>query len=220
MFSKIRPFWPLLLTISLAVGSSFYLQSQIASNQEEFTRWLARFGPYIIIVYALLLSVAIIIAPIGGLPLTLAVIALFGPAKALILSYLISSPVYLINFYLARRYGRPLVRRIVGQESLSKMDHLVRDAGLALLIITRVLQSGNFDYLSYAWGLTKISFKVFLVVNFLAGVPGALVGYLIFSLFDNIIHAIVVFYIVTLLTAGLAMYLTHFLRRHRFSLTR
>ncbi|MGZ5546365.1 MAG: hypothetical protein ACXWFZ_00235, partial [Nitrososphaeraceae archaeon] len=92
MLSKIKVFWPVIFTISLSLVISFYLQSQITSNQEAVIHWLEQFGPYVILVYALLLSGAIIIAPIGGFPLTIAMMALFGPTKAIILSYLISCP--------------------------------------------------------------------------------------------------------------------------------
>ncbi len=184
------------------------------SNQIEFTTWLSHFGSYIILIYIVLQAITIIIAPIGGFFLTLTMIILFGETYAFIIGYLVSTPIYLINFYLARRYGRPLVLKILGQSSVEKLDHLVKDAGILILIMTRVLQSPNFDYLSYGWGLTKIPFKTFVLINFIAGIPGTFISYLIFSQFDNLFFGLLAFYISTGILAGLAIYLTHILKKH------
>ena len=211
---KIKPLLPIVLPIIITLVVSNYLQYEVMSNQIEFTTWLSHFGSYIILIYIVLQAITIIIAPIGGFFLTLTMIILFGETYAFIIGYLVSTPIYLINFYLARRYGRPLVLKILGQSSVEKLDHLVKDAGILILIMTRVLQSPNFDYLSYGWGLTKIPFKTFVLINFIAGIPGTFISYLIFSQFDNLFFGLLAFYISTGILAGLAIYLTHILKKH------
>lgn len=204
----------LALPILLALSASYYLQGYILTHQEEFTRWLANFGPFIILVYVLLQFTAVVFAPLGGSFLLIAMIALFGPEVAITLAYFVATPAYLVNFYLGRRYGRPLVEKVIGKTALEKMDHYIQDAGLTMLIILRLLQSGSFDYLSYGFGLTKIPFKTFIIVNFLAGIPGLLVAYFVITRFESLTSGILVLYTVAIIFSGLAIYISHRLKKH------
>lgn len=184
----------------------------MVNNQEQITQWLADFGPFVLIVYFILQAFTVIVAPIGGLVLMVAMILLYGPETAVLLSYLATTPIFLVNFLLARKYGRPLVVKVIGREPLEKLDDLTKNAGVVILILTRVLQSGNFDYLSYIWGLTKIPFKTFAMVNFLAGIPGSIMIYLVFTQIHSLFWGVVVFYILTAALAGVAIFLTKVLK--------
>lgn len=170
-----------LLVFLAVIIFSYVLQTVIVQNREELALWLSRFGPYVIFVYIILQALTTIIAPLGGFFLVVVMIALFGPGIALTLAYLVTTPCYLVNFYLSRRFGRPFAQRVIGKNALEKLDHYVKDAGTTLLILTRLLQGGNFDYLSYAWGLTKVPLKTFALVNILAGIPATAINYFIFT---------------------------------------
>lgn len=186
---------PLLLTITL----SFYLQNIVIANQEQFTNWLSQFGKYVIFVYIILQSLTIIIAPIGGGFLFFAMIALFGPELAVTLMYLVTTPCYLVNYYLSKKYGRKIAQKIIGEGALRKMDRFVLDSGTLMLIVLKVFLNSNFDYLSYAIGLTKTSFKTFAIVNFFGGIPAAFIMYLIFSRTDSLTHGVLTVYAIGLL---------------------
>lgn len=214
MLSKIKPWLVIIIPVILVIISSYYLQGLVLSNQEELARWLLSFGPYIIFVYIILQIITIIVAPIGGFALVIAMIALFGPGLALVLTYLVVTPTYLLNFYLARRYGRPLVQKVIGKLTMEKIDHYVKDAGLFTLIILRCFQGGNFDYLSYGYGLTRVPFKTFALVNFLAGVPGIILSYFILKKVDNLTLGVILLYIVAFSLAGIPLYLNHFKKKH------
>lgn len=190
---------PLLLTITI----SYYLQNLVITNQEQFTGWLSQFGKYIILVYIILQAVTIIIAPIGGAFLLITMIALFGPELALTIMYCVTTPCYLVNFYLSKKYGRTIAQKIIGEDSLKKMDRFVLDSGTLMLVVLKVFLSSNFDYLSYALGLTKISFKTFAVVNILGGIPAAFIMYLIFSRSIDLTQGVFTAYVVGLLFTGI-----------------
>lgn len=195
--------------------SSYYFQGVILKNQTEVTSWLSSFGPYVILAYVLAQTIAILFPPLGGFVLVIAMVALFGPGVALLLAYLVTTPVYILNFYFARRFGRPLVTRVVGKEALNRVDHYIKDAGTSLLIILRLLMGGSFDYLSYGFGLTKVSFKTFIVVNIVAGIPGTLLHYFILREFSSLTVAVLVFYGVTIILAGISIYIAHILKNHK-----
>lgn len=199
----------------MTVVFSYFLQGLIISNRQEFTNWLSGFGPFVVLVYILLQAATVIFAPLGGFFLVVAMIALFGPAFALTIGYLVTAPCYLLNFYLARRYGRPLVEKIIGTVTIKKIDHYVQDAGTLTLIILRLFQGGNFDYLSYGLGLTKISFRAFALVNFLVGIPGTLISYFVITRFDNLASSVIAFYTMSVFLGGMAIYLNHRIRKHK-----
>lgn len=137
-----------------------------------------------------------------------------GPERGLVLSYLVTTPAYCLNFYLAKKFGRGIVQKFVGSKALGKIDHVAADAGVVALAIFRVLQGGYFDYVSYAAGLTKISWRDFLLVNFVGGIPGAVITYLVFSQFENFLAGVLAFYILTAVLVGLSLCLHHLRRRH------
>jgi uncharacterized membrane protein YdjX (TVP38/TMEM64 family) len=205
MSDKTKSILSVSLPIILTIAVSYYIQGLIISNQEQFTGWLAQFGRYVILVYILLQIAATIIAPIGGAFLVITMIALFGPAQALILAYLVNTPCYLINFYLAKKYGRPLADKMVGKEALNKVDNFVQNTGIPMLAILRLFQSSNFDYLSYGVGLTKIPFKTFAIVNVLVGIPAAFIGYFIYSKAENLTQGVIIAYIVGAIFAFLVV---------------
>lgn len=215
MFSKIKPALIILLPVALVLTLSYFLQGFILANQEEFAGWLSQFGPYVILVYILLQVITIILAPLGGTALVIGMIALFGPGFALTLAYLVVTPAYLINFWLARRFGRPLVERFLGKMVMKKVDHYVADAGTFTLVILRLFLGGYFDYLSYGIGLTKVPFKTFVIINFLAGIPSSVLYYIIFTKTNSLTFGILAFYGLTAFFTGFVIIYNHYMIKHR-----
>lgn len=205
--------FPIAITILL----SYVLQAFIVSNQEQFTNWLSSFGPYVILAYIVLQAISVIFAPLSGLFLLVAMIALFGPAVAITLAYLVTTPCYLINFYLSRRYGRPLAEKIVGKGSLKKMDKLVESSGIGILIVIRLFQSSNFDYFSYAFGLTTIPFKTYAVIDILVGIPAAFIAYIIYARSENLTQGVLITYVVGAIFAGISILLSLYFNRRKNS---
>lgn len=215
MIKKALPILLIGAPLAFLVIFSLILQVTVLSNPEKFTSWLSDFGPFVILVYVILQAVTVIIAPIGGGSLQIAMIALFKPAIALTIIYLVVTPLYLVNFYIARKYGRPLVARIVGKKALNQIDHLAKDAGVITLIVLKVFNVGIFDYLSYAIGLTQFSFKTFAIVNFLGGIPSVFVSYYILTRFDNLIIGVLVLMIIAYVLGMSVIYLNHQVKKHR-----
>ena len=202
-------FAPVILVIILSV----ILQATVLSNTQAVRVWLESFGAWFYVVYIVVQTVSVIIAPIGGAFIWLPMMAILGPGKGLVLSYLVMTPAFCVNFYLAKKFGRNLVVKLVGRGSLLKIDHIAADAGVSTLAIFKVFQGGYFDYVSYAAGLTKISWKEFFLVNFLGGIPSALITYFVFSQFENFLAGVLVWYVITGLMVGIAVYIHHLRRK-------
>ena len=203
------------MPLILILVVSFYIQSQIMQNPEAFQNWLKSFGPFIILIYILLQILTIVIAPIGGLILQVALLSIFDPLKVFVLIYFVTSPIFLLNFYIARRFGRPLVTKVIGKHALDTVDKFSEDAGLLTLVIFKLFQNGNFDYISYAAGLTKIKFKDFAIINFLVGIPSTILNFFIFTRFENKTAGIFALIIASYILATISISLNIYLKRRR-----
>lgn len=215
MPTKLKYILTLGIPIGLTIILSVVLQITILKDQQAITSWMGEFGPFILLVYIILQIITIIIAPIGGFFLQIALLSLFDPAFAWALIYMVTTPLYCVNFIIARKWGRPLVQKIIGNDALTKIDHYAKDLGVFTLIVFRIFQGGIFDYLSYAVGLTKIPFKTFLLVNVLGGIPFYLSAYYIFTRFNNFIHGITASLVTAYVLAGLAFVINHYVKKHK-----
>ncbi len=215
MDKKVKSLLLLTLPIILAILISIALQYTFLTQPDKVTAWLSQFGPFVILVYIIVQSITIIIAPLGGFFLQVALIALYKPAIALTLVYLVVTPLYMVNFYIARRFGRPLVAKIVGKNALAQIDRLAKNAGVLTLVILKVFQGGIFDYLSYAIGLTQIPFKTFAIVNIVGGIPGTLVSYYILTRFSNLTEGIIVLIATAYILGIFALLINHQIKKHR-----
>ncbi len=207
----VKKYLPQLILILAFIGATQYL---ITAYQSQITTWLSSFGPYVILLYALLQTITIVIAPLGGSFLAITMLALYPQGKGVIFIYLITTAAYFINFSLARRYGRPLTKKLIGKEALEKIDHYAKDAGVPMLIVLKVFQGTSlFDFLSYAAGLTQISLKNFALVNILGGIPVSLVNYLILSKSPNFTTGISIIYGISTLLMLVSMAIIYLVKR-------
>lgn len=166
---------------------------------EAITREAGWFGRPIV---GLILLLTQVFAPLSGTPVMLAGIKLYGYPQAMGLLYASCMLSSVINFWIARRYGRTIVRRLVGRNALQKIDELSGLNERALLISARVLGYSFFDLISYAVGLTPIAFgKYFAYTAFLTLIPFT-VQYFAFARLDFGSLRGMVIYFVSIAGAG------------------
>lgn len=186
---------------------SAILQFTVLSRPEQVATWLSSFGIWFVLAYALIQAAAIIIAPIGGAFVWLPMLAIMGPGVGMLLTYFVSTPVYFINFFLAKKYGRSVVMRLVGKAGQEKIDQVAKEAGTFTFVILKVFQGGYFDYVSYAAGLTSMPLRTFTLINVLGGIPGTMITYFVLSRFDNFLTGVLAMYGVTGVLIGISIYL-------------
>lgn len=203
----------LLIPVILVLLFTVVVQGSVLKNQEVYTQWLLSFGPWFLVVYIIVQIIAIIIAPLGGFFIQVGLFAILPPVQALLLIYVVTTPGFFINFYLAKRYGRPIVIRLIGKSAMEKVDLYSKDAGPVTLILLKIFQAGIFDYASYAAGLTKIKPSVFFLINIFGGLPGILVSYLILTKFTNFTVSIMVLLFTGYFMFGLSLLVMHLKRK-------
>jgi len=170
------------ILISFFVIGLFYLSTLITPAQvEAVTDRAGLSGPFLVAFFILLTQV---FAPLSGTPGVFVGIKLYGYANTLILLYAVSLLSAVINFWIARVYGRGIVRRLVGDATLKDIDELSQINERILLITSRVFGYYFFDIISYAVGLTKIRFKKYFLYTAVFTLIPVTAQYLLFSRLD------------------------------------
>lgn len=76
-----------------------------------------------------------------------------------------------LAFYIARWGGRPIVKKLLGEEWMDDIDKWINKRGWKAIIITRLVPVVPFDLISYGSGLTSIDFKKYFIPTLIGAFP-------------------------------------------------
>ena len=108
-------------------------------------------------------SVSIIVPIIPGTIFSVASGFQFGFVQGLVLIFFADFLSCSISFLLARKLGRNYVRNLLGSKQMGRVESISRDyLEKNYFLMTALLMSGFFDFVCYAIGLTKITWKRFM----------------------------------------------------------
>lgn len=158
----------LLLLGMLGYLAYFLVNSVVGNNQlENIIQQAGIFGPLVLIVAK---ASTLVIAPIGGTLLYVIATTLFGFKQALLYTVLGDLLGTVISFWIARWWGRKLVKKFAGQKSLDVIDRLIKKIeDKRWLITARII--GLQDFVNYAAGFMKISFTTYLLIAIVTQIP-------------------------------------------------
>ena len=89
--------------------------------------------------------------------------SLFGITKGFVVIFVADIISCSLSFYLSKRYGRSLVRRLVGDRFMGRVDKLTQQhLESNFFLMSGFLMTGLFDFVCYAVGLTNSSPKKFI----------------------------------------------------------
>jgi uncharacterized membrane protein YdjX (TVP38/TMEM64 family) len=130
---------------------------QIRDRVDQFGIWAPA------IVFGLRFA-SIIVPVLPGTAYAVLAGVLFGFAQGLLVIVLADLASCTFNFYIARRYGRGLVERFVGQQFMEKVDRLAqRHLERNFFLMAGFLMTGLFDFVAYAVGLTQVRWQSYLL---------------------------------------------------------
>ena len=133
--------------------------------------WLERAGPWAPLVYMGAMIVAIIASPIPSAPLDIAAGLTFGLFWGTIYTLIGAEIGAIAAFLIARRLGRPRLARRLSSATMGHIDDLSARVGVKAIIVMRLLPAFNFDWVSYAAGLTAISLPRFAIATLIGMTP-------------------------------------------------
>jgi uncharacterized membrane protein YdjX (TVP38/TMEM64 family) len=176
---------PVLLVLGLALGGLGLLgawaplrdgllglgQLLAAGDLATIREHLRSFGPWAPVVAFALIQLQAVLAPLPSFPVIYANGLLFGTLWGGLLSWISVLVSAALCFGLARRWGRPLVERVVSPAALRTADALFDRYGVFAVLLGRLLPLTAFDLLSYAAGLTPMRVRPFLTATAIGMTP-------------------------------------------------
>ena len=155
-------FFVVILSISLVlldvniISNFFYdVVSSLNSNNS--------FSLILIFLLFILRSTSIIIPVLPGTIFSAAAGFQFGFTQGLFIIFFADFVSCSISFLLARKLGRNYIGRLLGSRQMRRVESISQDyLENNYFLMTALLMSGFFDFVCYAIGLTKITYKRFM----------------------------------------------------------
>src|SRR3989344_597224 len=149
----------------ILVAMLFIVVSALSARfSNEISMWLD-IGVWGMIIYALFEFVATVIAPVNTLPFLPIAVSLWGPLVTALLSiagWFVGS---LVAFALARKWGRPIVSRLINMRKLSFYEKAVGSKHIFWNIIF-LRMAIPVDLLSYALGIfSTVGWRTYAVAT-------------------------------------------------------
>ncbi len=160
-------------SVHKAVGQIFQM---FASG--DFTvvkEFVASYGGYAAIVSFMLMIFQSVAAPLPAFLITFANANLFGWWQGAILSWSSAMAGATVCFFIARILGRDVAEKLTSKAGLKQIDDFFDKHGRLSILIARLLPFISFDIVSYAAGLTSMSFGSFFIATGLGQLPATIV---------------------------------------------
>ena len=155
----------------ILIVAGFIVASYIVQNNLDFFKNYIGHGFLGMITYTLIVVVSIVLAPINEVILMPVATALWGWFITALLTLLGLTLGSIIVFVLTRKYGAPLIRKLLPLDKIYKYERLMPQEHLFVgIILLRI--AVPIDVVSYAIGLfTKIRFVPYFFATLIGFLP-------------------------------------------------
>ncbi len=127
---------------------------------------------YLLYVIIFLLSIPL---PIPSMPLAVVGGYVFGLVLGIILTMIAAVIGASIAFFLVRRYGEPILEKMVSKHHVLHFQHIFRQRGVNGAIIAYAIPVFPSDTLNFIMGMMKIRWHTFLLIVILGNIPRYLI---------------------------------------------
>lgn len=145
------------------------------ANVDTIRDYILGFGVWAPVVSFMLMIFQSIVAPLPAFLITFANAGLFGWLWGAVLSWTSAMAGASLCFVLAKYFGRDFVEKLNSKGSLNQVDDFFSKHGKYAIVIARLLPFISFDIVSYAAGLTSMSFGSFFLATGLGQLPATLI---------------------------------------------
>lgn len=176
-----------MLAVIAALVLAYYLIPSVKTSVNEvlgmfasgdFTvvkDFVASYGAYAAVISFLLMIFQSVAAPLPAFLLTFANANLFGWWQGAILSWSSAMAGAAVCFLIARILGRDVAEKLTSKAGLQQIDGFFEKYGKNTILVCRLLPFVSFDLVSYAAGLTSMSFASFFVATGIGQLPATIV---------------------------------------------
>ena len=187
---KLKKTWVkkiILLVVAAAMVAAYFFVPGIHSTvlkifkmfaSGDFTvvkEFVASYGAYAAVISFVLMIFQSVAAPLPAFLLTFANANLFGWWQGALLSWSSAMAAAAVCFYIARNLGRDVAEKLTSKAGLEQIDTFFEKYGKNTILICRLLPFVSFDIVSYAAGLTSMSFVSFFVATGVGQLPATIV---------------------------------------------
>ncbi len=148
-------------------------------SSERLTDYIDGLGILGPVVFILIFTVTPTLL-LPALPLTIAAGILFGPFWGVVYVSIGATSGATLAFLVARLLGRKWAKKILKKSGLRSLDKRVKKDGWKIVAITRLIPLFPYNLLNYAFGLSGIGLKTYVVTSFIFMLP-ATIAYVVFS---------------------------------------
>jgi uncharacterized membrane protein YdjX (TVP38/TMEM64 family) len=138
---------------------------------ENIRGFIERAGPFAPLAYIAIKAATYVFAPLTSGPIQLSAGVMFGLWAGTLYTLIGEVIGGSISFWIARRFGRDVVRRFVREDGLMRVDDFVNQiVDWKTLIYARLFLFSIFDFISYAVGLARLRYRTYFLVSVFIGV--------------------------------------------------
>jgi uncharacterized membrane protein YdjX (TVP38/TMEM64 family) len=167
----IKPLLLLAVVIVIIVLSAKMGVGQKLGALQDWIRSLGILGP---IVFMGVYAVATV-AALPGSALSIVAGAIFGPVLGVITVIFAATLGAGLAFLVSRYFARSSIEKwLENNEKFRKLDELTARHGDIMVAITRLVPIFPFNLLNYGFGLTRVTFKTYIVWSFVCMLPGTI----------------------------------------------
>ncbi len=178
------------VTVALIVGVNVI-------GLDRLREAIASAGPLAPLIYILIKILTFVVAPLSAGPLQLSSGVLFGLIPGALYTLLAETIGGSINFWLARRFGRPVVERLVGKDDMPRIDRFVKQiVDWKTLLYGRFFLFAIYDFISYAVGFSELKYRTYLIISLIAGILPSFVASLMGTMITTERNSLFVVYAV------------------------
>lgn len=184
--NKNKSFWITLASIIIAICLYIFIEPlNLTINQiilylskldlEGLKQYILSFGIWAPLISFLLMIFQSVAAPLPAFVITFTNAALFGWVNGAILSWTSAMAGAALCFFIAKFLGRDSVEKLTNKFAMDSIDRFFEIYGKYAILIARLLPFMSFDLVSYAAGLTSMSFISFFIATGLGQLPATIV---------------------------------------------
>lgn len=155
-------------TAIIAVLAAFDVRTLLRGTMD----WMEQLDPRGQVLFVLIYIAATVLL-IPGSALGLGAGALFGVVRGSLLvslgSTVSATCAFLLGRYLARGW---VAKKIAGRASFAAIDQAVAGEGWTIVLLTRLSPVFPFTLLNYAFGLTRVSLRDYVLASWIGMMPG------------------------------------------------
>lgn len=163
---RILLFLNILLVLVLSVYLILYSNDMldIFSSTKSFKDFILSTGKSGMFIYVLVQFLQVIFLPIPSMIITLAGVAIYGPALGALLCSIGVLSASCTSFLIGKIFGFKVVSWLAGQKNANKYAKILNEKGKFFLIVAFLLPLFPDDILCLIAGITTMKFKTFFII--------------------------------------------------------